>query len=123
MDAEENQRQVSLRAHRPWKSQTARFPHSHRRDEAVGKWKAKSRLPTFPQHGLLSRNQNRKEARRRSLRDRLQAHLAFENKPALQAHPSMRICYHSARTVSSMPATVLPSKRLKMHGSPDIHGL
>jgi hypothetical protein len=59
-DAEENQMQVSLRAHRPWKSQTARFPHSHRRDEAVGKWKAKSRLPTFPQHGLLSRNQKQK---------------------------------------------------------------
>lgn len=28
----------------------ARFPHSHRRDEAVEKWKAKSRLPTFPRH-------------------------------------------------------------------------
>ena len=56
-DAEENQMQVSLRAHRPWKSQTARFPHSHRRDEAVEKWKAKSRLSTFPRHGLLSRHQ------------------------------------------------------------------
>jgi hypothetical protein len=48
MDAEENQKQVSLRAHSPWKSQTARFPHSHRRDEAMEKWKTKSRFPTFP---------------------------------------------------------------------------
>src|ERR1019366_9933721 len=48
MDAEENQRQVSLRAHRPWKSQTARFPHSHRRDEAMEKWKTKNRFSTFP---------------------------------------------------------------------------
>src|SRR5258708_28673081 len=48
MDDEKNQLQVFLIAHRPWKSQTARFPHSHRPGEAVEKWKAKSRLPTFP---------------------------------------------------------------------------
>jgi hypothetical protein len=28
----------------------ARFPHSHRRDEAVEKWKANGGLPTFPLH-------------------------------------------------------------------------
>jgi hypothetical protein len=32
MDAEENQKQVSLRVHSPWKSQRARLPHSHRLD-------------------------------------------------------------------------------------------
>jgi DMSO/TMAO reductase YedYZ molybdopterin-dependent catalytic subunit len=48
MDAEENQKQVSLRAHSPWKSHTARFPHSHRRGEAMEKWKTKSRFSTFP---------------------------------------------------------------------------
>src|SRR5689334_8994328 len=32
MDAEENQWQVFLRAHSPWKSPTARFPHFHRLD-------------------------------------------------------------------------------------------
>ena len=48
MDAEENQKQVSLRAHSPWKSQTARFPHSHRRDEAVEKWKTKKQVSHFP---------------------------------------------------------------------------
>ena len=60
MDAEENQRQVSLRAHRPWKSQTARFPHSHRRDEAVENWEAKIKLPSFPQHGFLISNSKQK---------------------------------------------------------------
>jgi len=33
MDEEENQKQVSLFAHSPWKSQKARFPHSHRPDD------------------------------------------------------------------------------------------
>jgi hypothetical protein len=62
MDAEGNLRQVSHRAHSPWKSPKARFPHSHRRDEAVGKWKAKTRLPTFPQHGFLISNSKQKGA-------------------------------------------------------------
>jgi len=48
VDIEENQRQVFLDAHSPWKS-LLRFPHSHRRDEAMEKWKAqKAGLPTFP---------------------------------------------------------------------------
>ena len=45
MDTEENQKQVFLGAHSPWKSQL-RFPHSHRRDEAMEKWKAQNRA--FP---------------------------------------------------------------------------
>jgi hypothetical protein len=61
MDAEENQRQVSLRAHSPWKSPTTRFPHSHSRDDAVEKWKANTRLPTFPLPDCsLSRIRNQK---------------------------------------------------------------
>jgi hypothetical protein len=48
VDAEENQKQVSLRAHSPWKS-LMRFPHFHRRDDEAGeKWKSRSRIPTFP---------------------------------------------------------------------------
>jgi hypothetical protein len=39
MGNEENRKQVFLAAHSPWKS-LPRFPHSHRRDEAMGKWKA-----------------------------------------------------------------------------------
>ncbi len=63
MDAEENQKQVSLRAHSPWKSQTARFPHSHRRGEAMEKWKTKSRFPTFPlPYGFPLTTKFRKEA-------------------------------------------------------------
>ena len=45
MDTEENPKQVFLGAHSPWKSQL-RFPHSHRRDEAMEKWKAQKRA--FP---------------------------------------------------------------------------
>jgi len=30
VDTEENQRQVFLSAHSPWKSPKSRFPHSHR---------------------------------------------------------------------------------------------
>ena len=48
MDAVENQRQVSHRAHTPWKSHTARFPHSHPGDEGAEKWKTKGTFPTFP---------------------------------------------------------------------------
>jgi len=48
VDTEENQRQVSLGAHSPWKS-LLRFPHSHRRDEAMEKWKAQGGFPLF--HG------------------------------------------------------------------------
>src|SRR5450432_3769554 len=45
MDAEENQRQVFLRAHSPWKSQTTRFPHSHSRCSA---WKSGKPKAGFP---------------------------------------------------------------------------
>ena len=45
MDSEENQPQVALTAHSPWKS-LLRFPHSHSREEPVGKWK--SQKQAFP---------------------------------------------------------------------------
>src|SRR5271157_3145815 len=52
-----------------------RFPHSHRPGEAEGKWKAKTRLPTFPQHGFCYPKSKQKGAPGgRSLRSRLQAH-------------------------------------------------
>ena len=80
MDAEENQKQVSLRAHSPWKSQTARFPHFHRRDEAMEKWKTKNRFSTFPLPTicLLLPNSERRPGGGASL--------------LLQAHCSIRIC-------------------------------
>jgi len=46
VDAEENQKQVFHGAHSPWKS-LARFPHSHRRDEAMEKWNAQKRASHF----------------------------------------------------------------------------
>jgi hypothetical protein len=49
MDAEENEKHVSLRAHSPWKSQKARFPHSHRRDDnADGKVEIQKQDSHFP---------------------------------------------------------------------------
>jgi len=47
MDAEENQKQVSHRAHSPWKSQKARFPHSHRPGDEAG-WKSGNPKAGFP---------------------------------------------------------------------------
>src|SRR5690242_15780317 len=61
MDAEENQRQVSLRARSPWKSQKRRFPHSlsrgglrtaqsqsqNQNQEGV-RWKSGNPKPGFP---------------------------------------------------------------------------
>ena len=44
--------QVSLSAHSPWKS-LRRFPHSHRRDDAVKSGKPKTGFPTFHCHGFL----------------------------------------------------------------------
>src|ERR1700681_4347607 len=51
MDAEENQRQVFLRAHSPWKSQTTRFPHSH---SPYSAWKSGKPKAGFPLSHLLS---------------------------------------------------------------------
>lgn len=49
MDAEENQIQVFLRAHSPWKSQQRRFPHSHSPgDEARGKVEIQTQDSHFP---------------------------------------------------------------------------
>jgi hypothetical protein len=66
MDAEENQHQVSLGA-TPRLEIAARFPHFHRLDRAEEKWKANRRLPTFPQHGLLSLPERRPRRRLASL--------------------------------------------------------
>jgi len=66
LDSEENQRQVSLAAHSPWKSQKARFPHSHRPGEA---WKSGKPKAGFPLSHLLFfrvKTKSRKEAWRRS---------------------------------------------------------
>ena len=38
----------------------ARFPHSHRPDEAVEKWKSKNRISTFPRPCFPSHNSNHK---------------------------------------------------------------
>jgi hypothetical protein len=59
VDAEENQKQVSLCAPSAWKSQKARFPHSHRECFIL----------------FAIQNQH-KEPGGGSLRSRLQAHLA-----------------------------------------------
>src|SRR5688500_7403360 len=87
-------RQVFHRAHSPWKSQTARFPHSHRRDEAVEKWKAQKQAFHFPTPLLpLFIFQSERRPGGGSLRSRL------------QAHSWMRICSSSraALTSSSPP--------------------
>src|ERR1019366_5862173 len=91
MDAEENQKQVSLRAHSPWKSQTARFPHFHRRDEAMEKWKTKNRFSTFPLPTicLLLPNSERRPGGGASL--------------LLQAHCSIRICSQRAGALIDGP--------------------
>jgi hypothetical protein len=65
MDAEENQTQVSLSAHSPWKSlRDSHIPTAP--TKAVEKWKNKNGFPTFPLHGLSLLIKFRKEARRRS---------------------------------------------------------
>src|ERR1022692_2192782 len=51
MDAEENQRQVFLRAHSPWKSHTTRFPHFH---SPCSAWKSGKPKAGFPLSHLLS---------------------------------------------------------------------
>src|SRR5918992_5939982 len=81
MDAVENQRQVSHRAHSPWKSLTTRFPHFHSRDEERKSGKRKARLPLFPLTVLCL-----------FLRLRKEAWLRIASLP-LQAHSSMRKCY------------------------------
>jgi hypothetical protein len=64
MDNEENQRQVSLVAHSPWKSQSAisTFPPPRRQ---VEKWKTNSRFPTFPLAVFSLNTKPTKEAWRR----------------------------------------------------------
>ena len=63
VDTEENQKQVSLSAHSPWKSPKARFPHSHRttayRYQKTRKetWRRIASLP--PSRLMLRENQIR----------------------------------------------------------------
>jgi len=67
VDAEENQLQVSLSAHRPWKS-LRDFHIPSAPTTPAGRWKSNSRIPTFPPARFAlwkSKNQIRKEARRR----------------------------------------------------------
>src|ERR1700720_1638261 len=80
MGNEENQKQVSLVSHSPWKS-LSRFPHSHSpggdREE---KWKSNSRIPTFPSRlSIVLKNSER----------RIPLNAGF---PVVQAHRSIRIC-------------------------------
>ena len=95
MDTEENQRQVFLSAHSPWKS-LARFPHSHRRDEAMEKWKAQNRA--FPlSHGTTIDMDT--ESRKRP---------GGGGSRPLQAHRSIRKCCStvvcSAKTMATINA-------------------
>jgi hypothetical protein len=48
MDAVENQRQVSHRAHSPWKIANDAIPTFPQPRRGAGKWKTKSTFPTFP---------------------------------------------------------------------------
>jgi hypothetical protein len=53
MDAVQNQRPVSHRAHSPWKSPATRFPHFPQPRRGAEKWKTKSTFLTFPLTVLL----------------------------------------------------------------------
>src|SRR5260370_18200333 len=77
----ENQEQVSLFSHRPWKSQKARFPHSHSPgDYREEKWKSKSRIPLSHRGFLPLQNLKKEDSPERRL-------------PVVQAHRSIRICW------------------------------
>jgi len=81
MEKEENQKQVSLFSHSPWKPQKARFPHSHSPgDGREEKWKSKSRIPTFPSRFPFPYKFKKKE-------DSPERRF-----PGVQAHRSIRIC-------------------------------
>src|SRR5260370_29369117 len=61
----------------------ARFPHSHRPGDAVEKWKAESRLPTFPlRYSPPIKTSIRKEAWQR-----------VASLPSFQAHSSLTDAY------------------------------
>jgi hypothetical protein len=76
VDAEENQKQVFLRAHSPWKSHKARFPHSHRPDDdARGKVEIQEQDFHFSTGSNSSLETKERRPGGRSLRSRLQAHL------------------------------------------------
>jgi len=71
----------SLFSHSPWKSQKARFPHSHSPgDYREENWKSKGRIPTFPSRFLYPLRKLKKE-------DSPERRF-----PVVQAHRSIRIC-------------------------------
>src|SRR5215216_7200550 len=81
MESEENQTQVSLASHSPWKS-LSRFPHSHSPGEARKSGKRKSTFPTFPLTVFCIYKTNQKGG---PAADRFRSRL--------QAHSSMRKCF------------------------------
>src|SRR5436190_6925636 len=87
MDAEENQKQVFPRRPQPLEI-AARFPHSHRRDEAVEVENQKQVFPLSTATGWLFRpNSERRPGGGASL--------------LLQAHCSIRKCYTASLRASS----------------------
>src|SRR5437667_7223596 len=90
MDAEENQKQVFPRRPQPLEI-AARFPHSHRRDEAVEVENQKQVFPLSTATGWLFRpNSERRPGGGASL--------------LLQAHCSIRKCWRATRTVGKIVA-------------------
>jgi hypothetical protein len=79
MDAEENEKHVSLRLHSPWKSQKARFPHSHRRDDnADGKVEIQKQDSHFATGSISVLKNQRRRLGGRSLRSRPRL-ISYEN--------------------------------------------
>src|SRR5205823_7912531 len=97
MDAEENQKQVFPRRPQPLEI-AARFPHSHRRDEAVEVENQKQVFPLSTATGWLFRpNSERRPGGGASL--------------LLQAHCSIRKCSISKNSCHSIPRLALEKRR------------
>lgn len=84
MDSEENQPQVSLTAHSPWKS-LLRFPHSHSRDEAVEKWKSQEQAFPLSHCSVCPLFEHEEQNKKGGLAAVATLHF--------QAHSSMRKCF------------------------------
>src|SRR5713226_4153620 len=110
MDAEENQKQVFPRRPQPLEI-AARFPHSHRRDEAVEVENQKQVFPLSTATGWLFRpNSERRPGGGASLL--LQAHCSIRKCWGIQYHecfsvPYFRGCWkrHQRLPVSSLAFT------------------
>src|SRR2546428_11835403 len=99
MDAEENQKQVFPRRPQPLEI-AARFPHSHRRDEAVEVENQKQVFPLSTATGWLFRpNSERRPGGGASL--------------LLQAHCSIRKC---SDTLRMRPGLILGHVNVTQHG-------